>query len=362
MRRRQDAVFVGLAAAHGIVLLAVPVLPVIAVGVWWNSNTIAHNFIHRPFFTRRWVNVAFALYQSALLGIPQTLWRERHLAHHANRRWYWQWSSQLGLEVALIVVTWTVLAAGMPTLFVTTYVPAYLAGLGICALHGHFEHAGAITTSNYGRLYNTLCFNDGYHCEHHAYPGVHWSELPGRSVGEPHVSRWPALLRWIDRCGLDGLELLVLRSRILQRFVVTAHVCAIRALVGTSAIRRVAVIGGGLFPRTALVLREVLPDADVVLIDTNQSHLDVARTMLDATSSGGAGIVEYRRHTFVAGDRCDGFDLVVLPLAFRGDRAAVCDAPPAPLLLVHDWAWRVRGTSGRLVSWLLLKRVNLVRA
>ena len=55
----------------------------IAIGVWWNSNTIAHNFIHRPFFRSRRFNALFSAYLSVLLGIPQVLWRDRHLAHFA---------------------------------------------------------------------------------------------------------------------------------------------------------------------------------------------------------------------------------------------------------------------------------------
>lgn len=361
MRRNQDVVFVGLAAMHGAAVLALPALPLIAVGVWWNSNTIAHNFVHRPFFRQRWANVAFALYQSVLLGIPQTLWRERHLAHHADRPWQWRWSRQLCVEIALILAVWTVVAIVAPLVFFVTFIPAYLAGLGLCAMQGRYEHAGAVTTSNYGRIYNTLCFNDGYHCEHHAFPGVHWSELPGRSARAAHVSRWPALLRWIEALSLDGLERVVLRSQWLQAFVVNTHVRAIRGTLDGCDIRRVAVIGGGLFPRTALVLRELLPEAHVVLIDGDESHLDSARRVLDSTPTPGQPIEAYHCETFSAGDRCEGFDLVVLPLAFRGDREALYAAPPAPLLLVHDWCWRVRGR-GRVVSLLLLKRVNLIRA
>jgi hypothetical protein len=55
--------------------------------------------------------------------------------------------------------------------------PGYLAGLGLCLLQGHFEHAGG-TTSHYGWLYNRLFFNDGYHVEHHRRPGIHWTQLP----------------------------------------------------------------------------------------------------------------------------------------------------------------------------------------
>ena len=36
-------------------------------------------------------------------------------------------------------------------------------------------------------------------------------------------------------------------------------------------------------------------------------------------------------------------DLVVIPLAFVGDRESVLyRAPPAPRVLVHDWIWRRR--------------------
>jgi hypothetical protein len=55
---------------------------------------------------------------------------------------------------------------------------------------------------------------------------------------------------------------------------------------------------------------------------------------------------------------CDA-DLVVVPLAFEGDRVRVYAHPPAPLVAVHDWIWRPRGRSV-VISWLLLKRLNLV--
>ena len=54
-------------------------------------------------------------------------------------------------------------------------------------------------------------------------------------------------------------------------------------------------------------------------------------------------------------------DLLVIPLSFDGDRAAIYARPPAPAVLVHDWIWHKRGAS-HLVSIALLKRINLVRA
>ena len=84
---RRDSILVALAALHGAILAMWPLAPIIALGVWWNANTIAHNFIHRPFFRSAGMNRLFSAALSVLLGIPQTLWRDRHLAHHAGVEW-----------------------------------------------------------------------------------------------------------------------------------------------------------------------------------------------------------------------------------------------------------------------------------
>src|ERR1700737_3449724 len=103
---RVDAVLVLLTTLHAAVLVAWPVAPVISLGVWWNSNTIAHNFIHRPFFRSAALNRLFSAGLSVLLGIPQTLWRERHLAHHAELPWRLRVSRQLVIETALVLGLW----------------------------------------------------------------------------------------------------------------------------------------------------------------------------------------------------------------------------------------------------------------
>jgi fatty acid desaturase len=77
-----DVLPVVLALAHGVLLLAWPSTPLVAVGLWWNANTISHHFIHRPFFRTRGLNAGFSCYLSFLLGFPQSLWRARHQAHH----------------------------------------------------------------------------------------------------------------------------------------------------------------------------------------------------------------------------------------------------------------------------------------
>jgi hypothetical protein len=328
------------------------VAPIIAVGVWWNSNTIAHNFIHRPFFRERLMNAMFSGFESALLGIPQALWRDRHLAHHAGIRWRLRVTPQLVGETLIVLAVWLTAVWLDPVFFLTVYLPGYLLGLAMCAMQGHFEHARG-TTSHYGLIYNCLFFNDGYHFEHHANPATHWTKLPQERASRAFASRWPAVIRWLECLNLETLEKLVLRCPVLQRFVLRAHRRAFsQFLPQLPKVRSVAVIGGGLFPRSALILRELMPGARVVVIDANSRNLEVAQRFAPAG-------IEFVNERYVPSGQSN-FDLLVIPLSFQGDGAIIYQQPPAREVLVHDWIWRRRGTS-KVVSLLLLKRLNLVR-
>jgi hypothetical protein len=380
----------------------------VALGVWWTSNTVAHMFIHRAFFRRRLANQVCAAVMSVASGIPQALWRDRHLAHHAGITRRLPVSGEGLLHLALVAGTWSVLIGQAPAFFFSGYLPGYIGGLVLCALHGHYEHAGG-TTSHYGKLYNLLTFNDGFHVEHHAHPSLPWHELPARRNPSARASRWPAPLRWLEsvasqrrhrrmsprndnpaaadtqeqeekscrvsglslrvlgvlpghspasRClvtGLEVLERVVLRSHLLQRFVLRTHEQALADLLEQLPhLRTIAIVGGGLFPRTALALRRLRPSACLTVIDANPTNLARARAWIGADA---ARFV----HARVAGSEWGSeFDLVIIPLAFVGDRAAVYANPPAPAVIVHDWLWRRVGTS-RIVSIGLLKRMNLVR-
>src|SRR5262245_6635435 len=161
-----DTLLVGLALLHGALLVLVPSVPLVALGLWWNANTVSHNFIHLPFFRSRVINGIFSVYLSLLLGFPQSLWRARHLAHHRDQPFRGtpvrgRWLS----EGALVLALWAGLLAFAPEFFLAIYLPGWLLGLGLCQLQGHFEHArGAV--SHHGWFYNRLFFNDGYHVEH----------------------------------------------------------------------------------------------------------------------------------------------------------------------------------------------------
>jgi hypothetical protein len=352
--RPADALLVVFGLGHGALLLAVPTLPIIAIGLWWNSNTIAHYFLHRPFFGARWADTLFALYLSVLLGIPQSVWRDRHLAHHAGRAATISCTPRLAAEVALITALWIALLVQARWFFLGSYVPGYLVGLALCALQGHFEHWGGHTVSHHGRLYNRLFFNDGYHIEHHADPTACWTALPRCPAQGCAISRWPAVLQWLDLVSLESLERLALRSRTAQRFLLDRHARALATLSIRGPVRHIAIVGGGLFPRSAILMRRLFPLARLVIIDASAGHLDIARGFLD-----GEGEVEFVRGWYDPA-RHTGFDVVTIPLAYKGDRAELYRDPPADQTLIHDWLWRRRG-EGRVVSWLLLKRLNLVR-
>ena len=354
---KSDAVLVALSFVHAGLLIAFPSSPLIALGLWWNANTISHNFVHLPFFRSPALNRMYSIYLTVLLSIPHSIWRERHLEHHGGRGGSFRWTRVACAETGVIVALWVALASMDSTFLATVYLPGYLAGLGLCYVQGHFEHARG-TTSHYGRLYNLIFFNDGYHAEHHLRSSEHWTMLPRHVHSDAAHSPWPPVLRWLDSINLESLERLVLRSTWLQRYVVACHERAFRALLPRlPEVRRVTIVGGGLFPRTALVLRKLLPAAPLTIVDASAANLEIAGRFLDGT-------IEFRHRTYslpsaTKSDEPDEGHLVVIPLAFIGDRKRVYREPQAPLILVHDWIWR-RRAEGVTVSWLLLKRLNLV--
>jgi hypothetical protein len=348
-----DAVLVGLSILHAMLLWFTPSVPLIAVLLWWSSNTISHNFIHLPFFRDPRLNRIYSLYLSLVLGFPQALWRNRHLAHHAARR-----DVRLGRDVwtewMVIAALWNFLLVIAPAFFWQTYLPGYLMGLLLCSAQGFFEHWRQ-TSSHYGVLYNFAFFNDGYHVEHHSWPSEHWIRLR-RLRRQSAGNRWPPVLRWIEVFNLETLERVTMRFAAVRNFMMRTHERALRRVLPLAgdgrAIHTVRIVGGGLFPRSALLLRKLVPAARITVFDKSARNLEIAKPFLDRH-------VEFVSR-FYRGETDDTTDLLVIPLAFCGSRGAIYENPPARAVLVHDWIWRRRGETA-VVAWWLLKRINLVR-
>jgi hypothetical protein len=315
---------------------------------------------------------------SVLLGVPQSWWKLRHLGHHGlpaarDGACVRALRARGAVELGVLLVAVSALAVAAPLAFATVYAPAMLLGFGLCANQGRQEHLrSADGVDVHAPLYNRLWFNDGFHAAHHRSPEAHWTTLPSRAAADDVVSALPPILRWLEELPglanraaaavIDALERAALGLPFARRYLLRTHARAWeRLLSDENDIREVTIIGGGLFPRTALVLARLLPRARLTLIDAVPAHLDRARTILaDVTRDRPDAVV------FVAGIfdparvGARTADLIVVPLAFRGDRRPFYEAPPAPRVAVHDWLWRSRGTAGSRVSWLLLKRLNLV--
>ena len=350
----------------------------LGVAMCWSSNTVSHIHLHRPLFQSPAANRWFSLYLSLLLTVPQRWWKVRHLAHHgivddrAQSRKRWLPDGEIVLEAVLVVSMLTVVATVTPALFATVVLPALTVGYGLCAIQGHEEHARAAAgVDHHGRLYNRLWFNDGYHAAHHRRPGAHWTELTNDVRSTDVTSGWPPVLRVVEAIPvllnrmvalvLDGLERLSMHARFARRFQLRRHTRAFSFLLAPdarAAIRSVTVVGGGLFPRTVLVLAPLLPEAIFTVVDRQAAHIEAARGVL--TEAGLLGRVTFVCGTYTS-DRAAPCDLLVVPLAFLGDKGRLYADPPAPLVATHDWLWHRRGEASAIVSVLLAKRINLSR-
>lgn len=349
----------------------------LGAGMCWASNTISHIHLHRPVFTNAAANRLFSLYLSLVLTVPQGWWKRRHLAHHGLADWpagqRRDRPVDIGavLEVGLVVAELACLAVVFPGQFGTIILPALVVGYGLCALQGREEHVRASAGVDYhGRLYNVLWFNDGYHAAHHRRPSAHWATLSADARAGDITSRWPPILRFTEEVPalwnrgvarlIDGLERASMRFRVARNLQLRWHTRAFLALLPPdvrSEIGDVTVVGGGLFPRTVLALAPILPGARFTIVDRAATNIDCARSFLGR--AGLLGRVHFEHGSYDP-EHAAPCDLLVVPLALRGDRARFYAHPPAPRVAIHDWIWRRRGQHSAIASVWLAKRINLV--
>ncbi len=199
-----------------------------------NYQCIAHNFIHNRFFRAEALNHAFSVLNTLALGMPQTLYRLHHLNHHRysndyrdpltgetgdfsslyrfskqpqvpERLWRYALLGPLRMdfrkllalargrqltglvvgETAALLAFYGGLAWVNWKAFLFYFVPVFYLGQVAALAQNYLEHDGADprgrktnSVSCYGRLYNLVWFNNGYHQEHHYRPSVHWRRVP----------------------------------------------------------------------------------------------------------------------------------------------------------------------------------------
>ena len=200
-------------------------------------NTSMHHHTHVPIFKSTKLNRIYEIFVSMTTSIPFQLWKYLHLTHHRfnndkkkdgvvkdplsfyrygkdnERENFWSYvvlglyrdfsgeSSRDTLEtcstkfdlkeidklkiekmfimlyfLTILVVSWT---------YFIYYVLVVLLTLFANNANSYGEHYLATDHANfrcdsigsYGKLFNFLCFNSGYHQEHHVKPSLHWTRL-----------------------------------------------------------------------------------------------------------------------------------------------------------------------------------------
>ena len=197
------------------------------------QNSSLHNHAHCPIFNSKRLNRIYELFVSATTGIPHHSWKSAHLIHHihvndnpvtgkpndpasvyangelinfwvycfillkenikyyfftitpyflTNKKYANEYKQEMwAFRVFLLLIFFINFYYGV--FLVITYILAYV----VNNANSYGEHWGALqrrgdTTQDsigiYSKWYNWMCFNAGYHQEHHHKPGVHWSKLP----------------------------------------------------------------------------------------------------------------------------------------------------------------------------------------
>jgi len=234
-----------------------------ALAIGWNQDSVAHNFIHNPFFRSKLLNRITEYALTLENGVPQTMYRYVHMRHHAGNsdrpdadgqtidpisiyrhgaqgraepmipyvlmgfwrdddpftvareiaakrpkegaralREFWVMAA---VYAALLIVRWD---------FVLVLAPFYYLGQSLSFLIAYYEHLGAEPerpiasgVSTYEPIYNWLFLNNGYHAEHHYRPQQHWTQMRALrdqiradQVAEGvRITPWPHPLGFLDR-------------------------------------------------------------------------------------------------------------------------------------------------------------------
>ncbi len=204
-----------------------------SLSVGWSLNSLAHNFIHNPFFAWEPLNKLTSLAMSWTLATPQTMYRYIHLKHHAGNAdlpgpdgktidplSIYQYGHDGKPEPMLSYVFlqffrdddpfelakriaakrpadakqamfefWSMLAVyGVMLLihwpFILVMAPFNYLGQCLSNLSGYYEHLGgnpdkpiAWGVSTYEPVYNWIFLYNGYHAEHHYRPKIHWTKM-----------------------------------------------------------------------------------------------------------------------------------------------------------------------------------------
>lgn len=159
---------------------------------------------------REFLDTVLALRRGCAVGKDETLLQELATRNPERRKAELRQVQADRLAVLALIALYAVLSWQW---LLWCYLPAMAVAFTLVNVQNYYRHYGAHpesryanSVSHYGRVYNWLTFNDGYHQEHHLRPASHWSELPNvadqysasfREEGHV-VSPVPAVVGFLD--------------------------------------------------------------------------------------------------------------------------------------------------------------------
>jgi fatty acid desaturase len=200
-----------------------------------DTNYLLHLHIHRPFSTRKWLNVTLDLAMGLTSGMTASNWRIQHrYGHHhgidtpyrPGTEWETVRYTPLGalsfstrsiwptfwhpivesfrkgvlghvrhpidyrwafIEQVLLITVGFALLAWKPWTVLTFLLPWYALIYFISRYVDYLNHYGCVERSpnpyerannSVSLIFNWSCNNFGYHTAHHVKPNAHWTELP----------------------------------------------------------------------------------------------------------------------------------------------------------------------------------------
>ncbi len=238
---------------------------ILCIMYYYNFIVVNHEFMHTPFFHSKILNKIMLVFSSTNLLYPMTVINDEHHLHHVfnndpirknttqdptstyrkgKNRKQESWLPYALLNVfransptevrgiikdfgkgshgKIVVIELLCIALTIGFVlyvdwrwFFIGLVPSFYIGWVLTDYHNYFEHYHARNPFNrfansvsyYGKLYNKIWFNEGYHQEHHLKPRTHWSKRPAvrekykkefKNAGL-HVSKYPMYLSFLDR-------------------------------------------------------------------------------------------------------------------------------------------------------------------
>lgn len=164
---------------------------------------------------------------------------------------------------------------------------------------------------------------------------------------------------------LDILEKITIKIPFLRDWVLGVHERALYKLLELDLYEppiRFIVVGGGIFPRTAIILRKLFPDAQIIIQDMNHKSLRCAENYMRNINITDDIIY---LNSIYNGTYIDltlenlNSTVVILPLAFRGKIGIA--KPITYKTLKHCWIWDTDPYEKQsLVSYFLLKKIKVL--